>query len=403
MQCLRRRGAQGVVRRVGGFLLACVLMFGFAMVADARPAAPLMAATPPVTVEFAGSRIPEYRFGPVYRRFDTMQIVFRNVPAENRRELQISFDRWGPYGWRPAVELPTRSGSQLGNAGSGALRADVRLAPAKGSLPVGKYRAELRRPEGGRMRLLARAEFAVIFNALRPADRAVYLKEAADYLAPDLDVIHLQDDENALPFGWDLNIHDPAVFDLALRAVSGLTEGRSAIRRLAQAAADQGVGHWPALAATDGEVPPGTPPDEGDDWQSQPRSVLTRLAGGDRRAQCYDFAAISVAMLRSVGLPATAVTALGPLPMPHPYDGSRRVEWAFHVWPEVYADNGWWAFDPTYLRPPGAGIPSAPGPELQGRTGPWFTSLVGSETRVVKAVKGVIQDVSALYRSGQRP
>ena len=93
-------------------------------------------------------------------------------------------------------------------------------------------------------------------------------------------------------------------------------------------------------------------------------SAEARAAGG---GVCQDFAHVTLALLRAVGLPARYVSGYL-LPAPRTPSSARRLPGESHAWVEFWA-GGWVAVDPTSLADVGEPARAAgPRPRLRRRT-----------------------------------
>lgn len=352
-----------------------------------------------VRVDLLGGRAVEYDFAPVFRRGEELQIYLTATPVVADDQLRVEVVRLDAAG-RVAQRDPFGT-LELEPAAPRTLTGSLTLTGAAGEpAPVGPYRAKVWLQGDTAAQLVAVADFFLIFNALNPADAEVYRPDAARWLSNKVYVVH-DTDERPRAYSWNLAAHEPEIFELAIAAASGAQEAAAAVARVAAAAAAEVEGYWPDLASVTGSVPPQTPAADPEWDAAGPRSVLARLQTKDRRGQCFDFSAVTVALLRSIGVPATAVTALQPAAMPHPYHTTAMTRWRFHVWTETWLNSDWWAVDTSYLNRPTAATGRQPG--LQPRLGPWFRPIIGPLTRIVRSDNGRLVDLTARYRRPAPP
>ncbi len=199
-------------------------------------------------------------------------------------------------------------------------------------------------------------------------------------------------------YDWQLDLDREPVFRLAMEAVAGSRHPRAAVQRVAWVTAGKIEGYWPSLGVVGNRAPEDTDnPD--DSWKpASVRSIAQRLGEGTRRGQCFDYAAFSVALLRSVGLVSTAATVVGPNEIEHPRTPHRQVSWSFHVWTEVFIDGRWKAVDLSYLDPvlrDRVQWPVYPG--LQPADGPWFARMIGERSRVYRQRGRHVVDITSRY------
>jgi len=239
----------------------------------------------------------------------------------------------------------------------------------------------------------------VVFNPFDPADRAAYHRRAGDYLTQKLYIAQKSEEGEPRLYDWQLDSRRDRVFGLAIRAVAGSRHPRTAVERVAAVTAERIEGYWPNLAPVAAQAPDGAPREDASWKPASIRSISQRLRSGARRGQCFDYAALSVALLRSVGLAATAASVMDPVPIEHPLAWNRKVSWSFHVWTEVFIDGSWRAMDVAYLDPLlryRATWNVSPG--LQRSDGPWFARMVGDESRVYRQRGRKVRDVTSRYR-----
>jgi hypothetical protein len=164
-----------------------------------------------------------------------------------------------------------------------------------------------------------------------------------------------------------------------MQAGAGAITARDAVDRVIEITIEQLQGFWPEFISQKEGQSEGSP---------DIRSISKRLLGGDPRAQCFDYAALSVAFLRSIGLPARAATVLEPKAMEHPRHSHREIYWNFRVWTEVYMEGSWWGVDITYLdddlkdQPDRNDTHTHSQADLQPVTGPWFAQMIGPDSHV---------------------
>ncbi len=266
-------------------------------------------------------------------------------------------------------------------------------------MEVGPYRAAVYQARPGGFQRIAEQPFFVIFNALDPADRASHHWRAEDYLSNELHIVQKSKEGEPQLYDWQLDIDRDRVFTLAIGGVAGSRHPGTAVQRVAWVAANEIKGFWPELDGVDRRSPDVAR--SGDDsWKpASVRSISQRLRRGDPRGQCFDYAAFSVALLRSVGLASTATSVMGPEEIEHPRALDEQVSWNFHVWTEVFMDGNWRAMDLAYLDPVlRHRIRWKVYPGLQRADGPWFRRMIGDDSRVYRQRGSQIADITKRYR-----
>lgn len=356
-------------------------------------------ATP--TIELGGDRQHAYTFAPVYRRLDRLAVRIDGIAVPAGQEVRVTLERVPPTGQPRKKALigegPLRELTVTDAAGRTPAHVAAKLGEPGRLLPVGRYRVNVRYQREAGYESVAVKPLFVIFNAAHPADRDVHKPDPEHWLRPTLNIVQLVGGQlTADP--WTLDVHDPEVFELAMSLADGTRTGLEAAEQLVVGACAEVEGHWPNLPDTDGQIPPNTPGSD-PDWQAgEVTSATRRLTMVDARGQCFDYAMIYVALLRSIGVPARTVTSIDPAPMPHPHDTSRKVQWDYHVWAEVHLGQQWWASDVTYLDEPlHSRLPPDKHPGLQMPHDMWFARSVGPDTRLWAVEHGVLRDVSGRY------
>lgn len=342
------------------------------------------------TVQLRGDRQWSFKSVPVYRRFGRLVVSVQPVPAredqwlvgtlerdpvdaDSRRDAVVMCDRLK----RLVRRRDGREGEQV--------RLEVKLGEKERPLPVGRYRLKLwvyDGPDGDGHRLVANEPLFVIFNPYWEAGEDITGSHLRLWLDAKSRIVQLIDGDVTAK-SRSLDIHDPYVFALAIRFADGAKTAEEAALRLVEATCSQIDGYWPMLADTAGTIPPDTPSNDAEWVVGQFTSVAERIESEDKRGQCFDYTMVYMALLRSMGIPARPVTAIGPDLMPHPYAPERQVEWHYHVWTEVLLDGEWLAVDVTYLEEPvRRQLPGGQRPLLLKPDEPWFVRAVGSATRV---------------------
>lgn len=375
--------------------------------------APAHAEPPTPAVELRGDREWRFDFAAVYRRFDTLAVkLHQPPPLRDEQRLLATIQRQpapdpdAPEQREPAdsrVIAHTRL-HRAPQAPDHRMRGELDLDHADPRpIPVGRYRLDIwreaprRTSHEARYRHLASRSFFVIFNARDPADRGVHKTPANRWLTSQAYIVQLVNGELSNE-PWDLDIHHPDVFQLAMSLVDGARTAEEAAQRLIPGVSTHVEGHWPRLPDTAGRIPPRTP-DTDPDWApSQVTSALERLRIDDKRGQCFDYAMLYVAFLRSVGIPARTITTVDPAPMPHPHAPTRKVEWDYHVWAELFVDGRWQASDVTYLdNAILARLPTHRYPGLQPPHAPWFASAMAGPTRLWTAAQSEMREIGQRY------
>ncbi|MFO7956430.1 MAG: transglutaminase domain-containing protein [Candidatus Brocadiia bacterium] len=286
------------------------------------------------------------------------------------------------------------------------LRAEVKLGEKERPLPVGRYRLNLwvyDGPDGDGYRLVADEPLFVIFNPYREAGEDITASHLRLWLDEKSKIVQLIDGDVTARLR-SLDIHNPYVFALAIRFADGAKTTEEAARRLVKAACSQIDGYWPMLGDIAGRVPPDTPPEDAEWVAGQFSSVAERIESEDKRGQCFDYTMVYMALLRSMGIPARPVTAIGPGPMPHPYAPERQVEWHYHVWTEVLLDGEWLAVDVTYLEEPvRRRLPTGERPLLRQADEPWFVRTAGCARQVWTADRNSKRALDLRYSRASRP
>ncbi len=304
--------------------------------------------------------------------------------------------------WESRLQEGLWSGKEpvpLQAMGSQRARAVLRLEFDEGPIAVGPYCVAVYRWRGQHLERIAVQPFSVIFNAFDPADRAAYHWRAREYLSDEMYIAQKSAEGQPYLYDWHLDIHKDRVFSRAIQAVAGCRDPQTATERVAQVTAAQIEGFWPEL----GVVPQRDGGRQGADdtlWQpAAVRSISERLRTGARRGQCFDYAALSVALLRSVGLVATATSVMDPQDIEHPRAFGQQVSWSFHVWTEVYTNDRWQAIDVAYLDGIlGQRIRWNAYPGLQRVDGPWFARMIGPNSRVYRQRGRQVVDVTGRYQ-----
>lgn len=345
-----------------------------------------------LAVSLGGQMDPAYQGLPVFRRFTDLVVMVqaRVLPRDGQLEISVTPANGSDALYRGA-----------GAAGARNLEVTIPLHRGGAELPVGRYRVRGGLVSGPNCAgPAAEKEFFVVFNPFDPRDGVFQVppgtpdREVAANVGSRVGIL-AGDDE----FTWELGTYTGRIFKTAIEAVDGQASALVAAGTLRDLAHRQVRGYWPGLTDRQGRRDPRAPPDD-PQWTSPwGQSVVSNLGKEDVRGQCYEFAAVLTALLRSVGIPATVVTAIDPGPFPYPYNLEWEVSWAFHVWSEFVADRTWWATDPTY--PTGVPYlePFASGPGPQPRTGSFFAAAVNSDAvRITAEYGGVRRDVTKEYR-----
>lgn len=345
----------------------------------------------------AGESEPLYGGLAVYRRFGVLTATLHTtrLPREGHLEIRIT-----------AGEGERELARVVGPPGQRELTVHLPLQDGDAPLPVGRYRmagSVINQPNCPP--LVQTRPFFVIFNPFDPRDEVYQVppdtpgREVAANMGDQVAVLIAGEE-----FVWDLGSYTEPVFTRAIQAVEGQVSALAAAAALRDLAHQQVDGYWPGLTDSEGRRPPWAPPADTGWTNPWGESVPANLGNPDARGQCYDYAAVFAAFSRSVGIPATIVTAEDPAPMPYPYHAGWHVQWAFHVWNEFVAGGTWWATDATYpAAAPYAG-PFQSGPQPQPRNGAWFAAAAsGGQTRITGEYSGVRLDTTAAYRTPAGP
>jgi|LSQX01.2.fsa_nt_gb hypothetical protein len=353
----------------------------------------------PAILQLGGQQAARCATGPIYHRFAQMTIQLDGLPAEDADRLVVTVQPLWPGRQErdsartemPRVRMTRRSIDRA--------EAVLGLESDHGPMPVGPYCVVIYHWQEGIFRQIAEQPFFVIFNAFDPVDRSAHHWRAGVYLTDTMYMAQKSEEGEPRLYDWHLGILRDQVFCLAIRTVAGSRDPRVAVQRVAAATACRIEGFWPELAAADGHAGGGGR--ERTDAPEVPsfRSIPQRLRNGERRGQCFDYTALSVALLRSVGLVAAAASVMDPDVTEHPQAPNRYVSWSYHVWTEVFVDGKWRAMDVAYLAPVlREGICWNCDPGLQRFDGPWFTRMIGDESRVYRQKGRQIADVTSRYR-----
>ncbi len=334
---------------------------------------------------------------PIYRRFTWLTIELEEVAAGELEEMIVAIEPLWQQRDVPNPASPKMLAKRFRPNGLERARAVFPLKWDDEPMAVGPYCATVYRRQQGKLHRIAEQAFYVIFNAFDQADRASHHWRASDYLSSHLYIAQKSEDGKVHLYDWQLDIDRDRVFRLAMEAVAGSRHPANAVEQVARVTAGRIEGYWPNLGVVGGRSSDEVRKD--DSWKPAAiRSISQRLRYGARRGQCFDYAAFSVALLRSAGLVATAASVMDPAEIEHPRTSNRRVSWSFHVWTEVFLDGHWKGLDVAYLDPVlHHGVRREVPSGLQPAAGPWFARMVADHSRVYRQRGRRVVDITERY------
>ncbi|MFW5692840.1 MAG: transglutaminase domain-containing protein [Thermoguttaceae bacterium] len=345
-------------------------------------------------VQLGGQQAAQCSGAPIYRRFTWLTIDLEGVALRELDGVSVALE---PLWQQPNAPPPEILWSRFHPTGIESARAVLQLESGDGPLAVGPYRAAVYRRQDEGFERIAEQTLYVIFNAFDQADRDSHHWRASDYLSNQMHIAQKSEDGEVRLYDWQLDVDRERVFRLAVEAVAGSRHPANAVEQVARVTASRIEGYWPNLGVVGGRASDKVRED--DSWKPAAiRSISQRLRYGARRGQCFDYAAFSVALLRSVGLVATAASVVEPAQIEHPRTPNRRVSWSFHVWTEVFVDGHWRALDVAYLDAllhQSVRWPVYPG--LQPADGPWFARMVTDRSRVYRQRGRRVVDITGRY------
>ncbi|MFW6114465.1 MAG: transglutaminase domain-containing protein, partial [bacterium] len=297
-----------------------------------------------VAVSLGGPKVATCSQCPIYRRFTSMTIEVEGLATSELGGVIVALEPLWQHQDAPNSSASEMLRSRLHPNGFERGRAVIPLESAEGPMAVGPYCATVYQWQQGGFQRIAEEPFFVIFNAFDQVDRTSHHWRASDYLSNQMHIAQKSEDGEVRLYDWQLDIDREQVFLLAIEAVAGSRHPATAVEQAASVTADKIEGHWPNLGVMGGRVANSSERD--DSWKpASIRSISQRLRRRARRGQCFDYAAFSVALLRSVGLVSTATTVIDPDNIEHPQTSNQQVSWRFHVWTEVFMEGHWKALD----------------------------------------------------------
>lgn len=350
-----------------------------------------------VAVSLGGRQVATCLQCPIYRRFTSMTIEVEGLATSELGGVIVALEPLWQREDAPNSSSSKMLRSRLHPNGFERARAVLPLESDEGPMAVGPYRATVYQWRQGDFQRIAAQPFFVIFNAFDQADRVSHHWRASDYLSNQMHIAQKSKDGEVRLYDWQLDIDRDQVFFLAIEAVAGSRHPATAVEQVASVTADKIEGHWPDLGVLGGRVR--NSPKKDDSWKpASIRSISQRLRDGARRGQCFDYAAFSVALLRSVGLVSTATSVIDPDDIEHPRTSSQQVSWRFHVWTEVFMDGHWKALDVAYLDPVRRhDLRPQVDPGLQPADGPWFVRMLADRSRVYRQRGRHVVDITSRY------